>query len=92
MFVAWCATVGWQTAAAGGQKAAAGIQPSAHGLRYAFVNIANASGLVAKDMQDYVALATDQERQQAALKDLDIDALYEDKACIQALDDFLRSL
>ena len=59
---------------------------------FAFLQIAGAPELIAKTPEDYIALATDAERQQAALIDLHADALYEDKTCALALDEFLRAV
>ncbi len=57
---------------------------------YAFLQIAGAEGLIAKDPEDYISLATDRGRRQAASANLNADALYEDKTCVLALDEFLR--
>jgi predicted O-linked N-acetylglucosamine transferase (SPINDLY family)/Fe-S-cluster containining protein len=57
---------------------------------YAFLKIAGAEGLIAKDPEDYISLATDPDRQQAALANLNPEALYEDKTCVHVLDEFLR--
>ena len=59
---------------------------------YAFLQIAGAPGLIAKDPDDYVALVTDRNRRAASLTSLNPDALFEDKSCVVALDEFLRSV
>jgi predicted O-linked N-acetylglucosamine transferase (SPINDLY family) len=58
----------------------------------AFLQIANAPGLIAKDQEDYFDLIFDVDRQREAIRDLNADALYEDKEAIQALDRFLLNL
>lgn len=58
----------------------------------AFLQIANAPGLIARDEDDYVGLIFDVDRQREAMRDLDADALYEDKGVVEALDRFLLSL
>ncbi len=58
---------------------------------YAFLKIAGAEGLIAKDPEDYIALATDRDRREAAVANLNADALFEDKSCVVALDEFLRN-
>lgn len=56
----------------------------------AFLKIAHAEGLIAKDREDYISLASDLDRQQAAVANLNPEALYEDKNCVLALDEFMR--
>jgi hypothetical protein len=51
--------------------------------------IAGVPDLIAKDLDDYVALALDQERQVKAMRRLDVLPLYEDKATVGALDHLL---
>jgi len=58
----------------------------------AFVKLAGVDDLIAKDQQDYISLATDFDRQRAAMTNLNADALFEDKECVHALDDFLRQV
>jgi Fe-S-cluster containining protein len=55
----------------------------------AFLNIAGVGDLIAKDEQDYVSLALDKDRQEAAMVNLNVEALYEDKAPVRALDEIL---
>lgn len=55
----------------------------------AFATIAGAPGLIAKDLEDYVALALDKERQTAAIEHLNASALYEDVTPVHALDQIL---
>jgi predicted O-linked N-acetylglucosamine transferase (SPINDLY family) len=57
----------------------------------AFLEIANAEGLIAKNEDDFVDLVFDQDRQKEAMKNLDVDALYDDKGVVEALDAFLFS-
>jgi Fe-S-cluster containining protein len=55
----------------------------------AFLAQAGVSGLIAKDLDDYVSLALDADRQQKAMAGLNIEGLYEDKAPVKALDEIL---
>jgi predicted O-linked N-acetylglucosamine transferase (SPINDLY family) len=57
----------------------------------AFLQIANTQGLIAKDEDDFVDLIFDQDRHKEAMKNLNVDALYEDTAVVEALDAFLLS-
>lgn len=58
---------------------------------FAMLNLANASGLVAKDMAGYIELACDFDRQREAMSRVNPDALYEDVAVVKELDEFLLS-
>jgi predicted O-linked N-acetylglucosamine transferase (SPINDLY family) len=58
----------------------------------AFLKIAGAEGLVARDEEDYINLACDRERQHNAMKNMEPAALFEDKECVAALDSFLRKV
>jgi len=58
----------------------------------AFSQIAGVPGLVASSTEDYGALACDPYRLNAAMAELEIDALFEDKRPARALDEFLLSL
>ncbi|MBI1756079.1 MAG: hypothetical protein HYR64_03120 [Fimbriimonas ginsengisoli] len=58
-------------------------------LAAAFNQVAGAPGLIASDPDDYVDLACDFERQKRAMAGLNVDALFEDKRPVQALDEFL---
>ncbi len=55
----------------------------------AFLKMANAEGLVAKDEDDYIDLIFNEERRRDAMKNLNADALFEDKGVVGALDEFL---
>jgi hypothetical protein len=55
----------------------------------AFLELANAQELVAKDEEDYFNLIFDTDRQQQAMRESNPDALYEDKEVVKALDRFL---
>ena len=55
----------------------------------AFLPLANAEGLLARDPEAYIDLALDLERQQEIMKELNIEALYEDPIPAQALARFL---
>jgi predicted O-linked N-acetylglucosamine transferase (SPINDLY family) len=57
----------------------------------AFLQMANAAGLVAKDEEDYLNLIFDRERQEWAMSNLEIDRLYEDSQVAEALNEFLLS-
>jgi len=59
---------------------------------YAFLKLAGAEGLIARDPEDYISLATDRDRRHAAAANLNADALYEDKTSVHALDEFFRSV
>ncbi len=56
---------------------------------YAFNKIANVDGLIAKDEDDYLDLIFNKERQREAMRGLEVDALYEDRAVSEALNAFL---
>ncbi|MBI1757015.1 MAG: YkgJ family cysteine cluster protein [Fimbriimonas ginsengisoli] len=56
----------------------------------AFLQIAGAPGLIAKDPEDYVDLVCDSERQREAMKNLNADALFGDLRPVRALDEFYR--
>ena len=56
----------------------------------AFLQIANAKGLVAKDEQDYVALACDFDRQRQAMRDMDTEPLFEDVSPVRRLDEVIE--
>ncbi len=58
----------------------------------AFLQIAGAEDLVAKDGEDYIKLAVDKTRRDKAMVNLNPDALFEDKKPVIALDEFLRSV
>jgi len=58
---------------------------------FAFLKLANAEGLIASDEADYVALASDFERQREAMREMDADALFDDMTPIRFLDEVLRS-
>jgi protein O-GlcNAc transferase len=55
----------------------------------AFLNIAGVGDLIAKNEEDYVRLALDTDRQQAAMANLNVEAIYNDKAPVEALDRIL---
>jgi predicted O-linked N-acetylglucosamine transferase (SPINDLY family) len=55
----------------------------------AFLKIANVEGLIAKDEDDYIDLIFNEERRKEAMESLNVDALYEDKGVVEALDQFL---
>ncbi len=57
---------------------------------YAFLKLANCEGLIAKDEDDYVDLATSPGRRATAMKQLDLGAVYNDVGVVEALDAFLR--
>jgi hypothetical protein len=57
----------------------------------AFLQLANVPGLIAKDEEDYLDLIFDEDRRREAMRDLDVDALYDDKGVVTALDEFLLS-
>jgi Fe-S-cluster containining protein len=57
----------------------------------AFLTAANAPGLIARDIEDYVDLATNPERRREAVREMEPAALFEDKGVVAALDEFLRS-
>jgi Fe-S-cluster containining protein len=56
----------------------------------AFLEVAGAPGLIARDEADYVELACDFERQRRAMSSANPEALFEDTECVAALDEFLR--
>lgn len=55
----------------------------------AFLQVANAPGMIAKNEDDYVDLIFNLERQREAMRHVQPDALYEDKGVVEALDRFL---
>jgi len=58
----------------------------------AFLRAANVPGLVASDTADYIDLATNSDRRAEAMQSLDVDALFDDKASVTDLEDFLFSV
>jgi predicted O-linked N-acetylglucosamine transferase (SPINDLY family) len=58
----------------------------------AFLEQANAKGLIARDEEDFLDLACDFERQRAAIAELDANSLYGDLQVVEALDNFLFSV
>jgi Fe-S-cluster containining protein len=59
-----------------------------HGL--AFCSIANAAGCIAKTPEEYVELATEPVRLRQAMQETNLDALFEDRRPVAALDQFFR--
>jgi predicted O-linked N-acetylglucosamine transferase (SPINDLY family) len=57
---------------------------------YAFLKIANAEGLIATDEEDFVALASDFDRQREAMREAEPGALFNDRLTVELLDDFLE--
>ena len=57
----------------------------------AFLNQANVPELIANDAESYVNLALDLERQRVIMKNVDVDALYEDPAPAQAISEMILS-
>lgn len=55
----------------------------------AFLNQANVGGLIAKDAEDYIDLALDEERRRELFSQIDSAAIYEDLRPIQAIDRLL---
>ena len=58
----------------------------------AFLRAANAPGLIAKDLDDYVDLVSNEERKREAMKDFNPQGVIEDVRTVRALEDFLLSL
>ncbi len=58
-------------------------------LSLAFLETACVGGLVAKTADDYVDLATNEERRRAATKGMQLDPLFEDTAPVRFIDDVL---
>jgi Fe-S-cluster containining protein len=63
---------------------------SRHSL--AFLKKAKADGLVAQSGEDYVDLATNPDRRQAAMQTLDADALFREEGIVLALQNFFRKV
>jgi predicted O-linked N-acetylglucosamine transferase (SPINDLY family) len=63
---------------------------SRHSL--AFIRKAKVEGLVASTAEDYVDLATNEERRLEAMKTLDTDAMFKDDGITQALHNFFRKV
>lgn len=55
----------------------------------AFLNQANVSGLIAADAESYIELALDLDRQREIMKNVDVDALYEDPAPARAISEMI---
>ncbi|MBI1757597.1 MAG: hypothetical protein HYR64_10890 [Fimbriimonas ginsengisoli] len=58
----------------------------------AFLQIAGAPGLIAKDLDDFVDLACDRGRQQRSMTSLAVDALFDDLAPIEAMDELFLTV
>lgn len=54
-----------------------------------FLALANGSGLIAEDEDDYVDLIFSEERRREASRNVALDLLYEDRGVVEALDRFL---
>ncbi len=58
----------------------------------AFLQLANAPGLIAKDADDYIDLAADSTRRKTAMQAMNVDHLFDDVTPVESLDDFLRTV
>jgi Fe-S-cluster containining protein len=59
---------------------------------YAFLKAANAPGLIAKDVEDYIDLVSNEDRRREAAKDMDASGFLEDVSTTRALEEFLCKL